>query len=92
MAGKSVQTPHGIVLLRALFQSEAGGAARDDVREAVRILVQDEDRTKPMSDDAIADTLRGKGLDLARRTVAKYRLELSIPSSYARRRPASSAA
>tara|TARA_R110002095_G_scaffold99972_1_gene87867 strand:+ start:38 stop:1357 length:1320 start_codon:yes stop_codon:yes gene_type:complete len=92
VAGKSVQTPHGIVLLRALFQSEAGGAARDDVREAVRILVQDEDRTKPMSDDAIADTLRGKGLDLARRTVAKYRLELSIPSSYARRRPASSAA
>jgi RNA polymerase sigma-54 factor len=92
VAGKSVQTPHGVVPLRGLFQAEAGGLARDDAREAVRVLVESENRTKPMSDDAIADLLRSRGLDLARRTVAKYRLELSIPSSYARRRPASSAA
>ena len=52
----------------------------------VRRRVAEEDRTCPLSDDAIADVLRGRGLDLARRTVAKYRKELDIPSSYRRRR------
>ncbi|MBL8999295.1 MAG: hypothetical protein JNL44_18675, partial [Gemmatimonadetes bacterium] len=44
-----------------------------------------EDKKKPLSDDAIADALKAKGLEIARRTVAKYRDQLGIPSARLRK-------
>lgn len=90
-AGKCVQTPHGILPLRELFQAPAGeesNGARDGVREALRALFAGEDPRHPLSDDEAVLALGRQGLRVARRTVAKYRVELGIPSSYRRRRHA----
>jgi RNA polymerase sigma-54 factor len=88
VAGKFAQTPWGCLPLRSLFQSAAGGedTARDEVREAVRALFEGEDKTRPLSDEEAVAALAERGLTVARRTVAKYRKELGIPSSYRRRR------
>ena len=89
VAGKHVQTPWGIVALRELFQGSAGEdetSARGDVLEAVRAILAAEDPHAPMSDDDVAAALTRRGWRTARRTVAKYREELGIASSYRRRR------
>ena len=88
VAGKSAQTRWGIHPLRWFFQSAAGDtadAARDDVREELRRVVESEDPAAPLSDEELVVAMQGRGLSLARRTVAKYRKELGIPSSYRRR-------
>ncbi|MDF1839253.1 MAG: hypothetical protein P1V35_15400, partial [Planctomycetota bacterium] len=85
VAGKYVDTPHGIHALRWFFQSESGGAARDDLREVVRKMVADEDPSKPLSDEDLVKDLAGAGHKVARRTIAKYRKELGIKSSYQRK-------
>ena len=89
VAGKHVQSPWGVHPLRWFFQ--AGGpadeaCALDTVREAVREVFADEDPAAPLSDEEAVTCLRERGVDAARRTVAKYRKELEIPSSYRRRR------
>jgi len=89
VAGKHVQTPWGVKPLRYFFQGAVGGGeetARDDVRETVREIFANEDRSAPLSDDEVCALLQEKGLELARRTVAKYRKELNIPSSYRRKK------
>ena len=88
VAGKHAQTPHGIVSLRELFPQAAadGDGVRDDVREAVRALFAAENPARPLSDDEAVAQLAQAGHALARRTVAKYRAELGIASSYLRRR------
>ena len=87
VAGKHADTPWGTFPLRWFFQAAAGSAevSREDVRAAVGSLIAAEDRSHPLSDDEIVERLRARGADLARRTVAKYRQELGIPSSYRRR-------
>ncbi|MEZ6014017.1 MAG: RNA polymerase factor sigma-54 [Planctomycetota bacterium] len=90
VAGKYVQTSYGVQPLRAFFQSSASedGAApaRDAVRDRVRELIAAEDAAAPLSDDAVVERLGAEGTSIARRTVAKYRKELGIPSSYERKR------
>jgi RNA polymerase sigma-54 factor len=89
VSGKYAQTPFGILPLRHFFQASAGAdrdSARDDVREAVREIFASEDRSDPLSDDEVVRRLGARGWKLARRTVAKYRKELGIPSSYRRRK------
>jgi RNA polymerase sigma-54 factor len=88
VAGKYAQTPWGILPLRHFFQAASGGDehAREDVRELVRDVFAREDTAEPLSDDQVVERLRLRGFELARRTVAKYRQELDIPSSYRRRR------
>jgi len=94
VAGKSLQTPFGILPLRQFFQSstsssgEGGAAATEAVRIRVKHLVEGEDPSAPLSDEAIVEALGEAGLAVARRTVAKYRKELGIPSSYQRKRHA----
>ncbi len=87
VAGKALDTPRGVLPLRSLFQAEAptAGVARLDARARVGALIAAEDSTQPLSDDAIAAALGREGLDLARRTVAKYRRELGLASSFERR-------
>jgi len=89
VAGKHVQSPWGVHPLRWFFQ--AGGpadeaCALDTVREAVREVFAGENPMEPLSDEEAVVLLRERGVEAARRTVAKYRKELDIPSSYRRRR------
>jgi len=88
-AGKYAWTPWGIFPLKHFFQSAAGSsdaAARDDVRAVLGRLVESEDPARPFSDEELVTGMQERGFILARRTVAKYRRELGIPSSYRRRR------
>ena len=81
--------PRGTFPLRWFFQAAAGeeiDAARTSVRDEVADVVRGEDPAEPLSDEAIQAELCRRGHRVARRTVAKYREELGIPSSYRRRR------
>ena len=87
---KTIATPRGVFALRSFFTralpSSDGGEAHSAaaVRARIRALVEAE--TRPLSDEAIVAVLRDEGVALARRTVAKYRDALGIPSSAVRRR------
>jgi len=56
------------------------------VRDRIKKLIDGEDSAKVLSDDTIVDLLRAEGIEIARRTVAKYREAMGIPSSVQRRR------
>lgn len=93
-SGKYLSCEHGLYPLQFFFgsaiQAFAGGEAFSAaaVQERIRHLIRDEPAERPLSDDGIAALLNADGIDIARRTVAKYREGMSIPSSLARRRPA----
>ncbi len=88
--GKYVQTPHGVYELRYFFD---GGLRRCDnvdisarsVKEKIAMFIRDEDVQNPLSDQHISDMLREEGINIARRTVAKYRDQLNISSARLRR-------
>jgi len=90
VADKYMQTPRGIFPLRYFF---TGGTETDDgesmgwdrVKTRVRELIAAEDRKKPLNDDKITALLKNEGIDISRRTVAKYRQQLDIPSARQRR-------
>lgn len=88
--GKYVQTPRGLYELKYFFTTGLPGSTGDisstSIKSAIKKLIDDEDPKKPLSDQAIADMLKEKGASISRRTVAKYRDELSIPSSSKRKR------
>ncbi len=90
VAHKYLQTPRGIFPLRYFFtggtETEAGETVGwDKVKTRVRELVDAEERTNPLNDDQIAAMLKKEGLEISRRTVAKYRQQLSIPAARQRR-------
>ena len=90
VAGKYAQTPRGIYPLRMFFSggtktSEGEDVAWDAVKAKLREIVDAEDKTKPFSDDQLAAELEKHGLSIARRTVAKYRGLMDIPSARKRR-------
>lgn len=92
IAGKHVQTERGVFRLREFFdggRAEAPateGQGRMAVAQRIADLVASEDPGSPWSDDELVEALARQGVQVARRTVAKYRSELKIPSSYLRRR------
>ncbi len=91
-SNKYITTPRGIFELKYFFTSalpsRTPGAvvSSESVRSRIRHLVDAEGSTQPLSDDRIVDLLKGEGVDIARRTVAKYREAMRIPSSAERRR------
>jgi RNA polymerase sigma-54 factor len=91
-ANKFMATPRGILAMRAFFSagiaSTGGGEEHSAaaVRHRVRQLIEAEPAGAPLSDEAIAEQLKGDGIAIARRTVAKYREQSGIPSSARRRR------
>jgi len=91
-ANKYIATPRGIFELKYFFTSSIasseGGAAHsaEAVRHRIKELIDRERAGAVLSDDNIVDILKGQGVDIARRTVAKYREALNIPSSVQRRR------
>lgn len=87
---KYVQTPRGVFSLKHFFSR---GVAGDDgavstrlVKERIQSLVAGEDPKRPLTDQAIVDLLGHEGIHVARRTVGKYRTQLDIPVTRARRR------
>lgn len=91
---KYMHTHRGLYEMRFFFHSGiatlAGGESVSSltVKERIRKIIAAEDSQKPLSDAAIVGVLRSEGLQIARRTVAKYREELKIPSSSSRRQTA----
>jgi RNA polymerase sigma-54 factor len=90
-ANKYIATPRGTFELKYFFTTAIPGTdgeshSAEAVRHRIRSLVEAEVVDDIMSDDAIVAALRGEGVDIARRTVAKYREALRIPNSVQRRR------
>ncbi len=83
---KYVKTPQGTYPFRFFFVREtAGGVSQEELMRRIKEIIGSEDRSRPLSDDEIAGMLRQEGYRVARRTVAKYREILGIPSSRQRR-------
>ncbi|MGI9457248.1 MAG: RNA polymerase factor sigma-54, partial [Aeoliella sp.] len=87
---KWIQTPRGIFPLKRFFvggttSADGEEVAWDRVRLKLQEIVDNEDKTKPLSDDALVAELAGHGITVARRTVTKYRKAMNIPSSRGRR-------
>ena len=90
VAGKYVHTPQGVFELRYFFseavQGPSGGATPLLLlKRMVKKMIEDEDRTKPLTDEQITTLLQGQGINVTRRTVAKYREDMKIPSTHQRR-------
>jgi RNA polymerase sigma-54 factor len=90
VAGKYILCRCGVVSLRSLFTSgipdRAGGlVSSEQVRHTIREMVEKEDRSSPLTDRQMEEKLCARGMELSRRTVAKYRAELEIPSAARRR-------
>jgi RNA polymerase sigma-54 factor len=90
VADKYLQTPRGIYPLRYFFtggtETEEGEAVGwDRLKSRVQEIVQGENRQTPLNDDQIAEILKKEGLEISRRTVAKYRQQLGIPPARQRR-------
>jgi RNA polymerase sigma-54 factor len=91
LANKYMKTPHGVFEMKFFFtsgyQSDAGASvANTSVKEMIADIIAAEDPGKPLSDQDIVGLLQAKGLNIARRTVAKYREELGLLPSNLRRR------
>ncbi len=93
VADKHIATPRGTVALRKFFSggvstkgdSGDGEMAWDAIKAALKEVVDHEDRSHPWSDEQLVEELKKRGIDIARRTVAKYRDQLKIPSARLRR-------
>jgi RNA polymerase sigma-54 factor len=91
VANKYAHTPQGVIELRAFFSEGANGPEGADtplvvLKRMVRKLIEEEDVRHPLTDDQLAAMLQGKGIQVTRRTVAKYREDMHIPSTHQRRR------
>ena len=90
--GLTIETPRGCFAMKYFFSVSLNSAENGEshaataVREAIKKLISEEPAKKPLSDEAIAIIMKKDGIDLARRTVAKYREIMKIPSSAQRRR------
>lgn len=87
---KYVDTPYGIYPLKWFFSTSVKTTEEEDasvrkIHSALQELVKGEDKTRPLSDDTLTELLRQQGFEVARRTVAKYREQLGIPTSRMRR-------
>ena len=91
-SNKFISTPRGIYELKYFFttaiQSTDGDTvySAESIRHKIKTLVDKESAKKILSDDKIVKILKIEGIDIARRTVAKYRESMRIPSSVERRR------
>ena len=90
VSDKWMQTPRGIVPIRRFFSGGTETSSGESLSwEAVKVLLRDiveaEDPAKPLGDEALASALREQGVEIARRTVVKYRQQMGIPPARLRR-------
>lgn len=88
--GKYMETPYGIFELKYFFSSSLSNNLGDDlssksIKEKIKKIINAENKNKPFSDDKIAYILQNQGINIARRTVAKYRESLNLESSSKRK-------
>lgn len=91
VSGKYMETPQGLFELRYFFtpgfqNADGSSVSNETVKTAIREMVEGESSRSPMSDQEIVDALEGRGLKVARRTIAKYREQLGILPSHLRKR------
>jgi RNA polymerase sigma-54 factor len=91
VANKYAHTPQGVIELRFFFSEGSNGPEGADtpllvLKRKVRKLIDDEDPRHPLTDDQLAAMLQAQGIQLTRRTVAKYREDMNIPSTHQRRK------
>jgi RNA polymerase sigma-54 factor len=91
VANKYAHTPQGVLELRFFFSEGSNGPEGADtpllvLKRKVKKLIEDEDAQRPLTDDQLAAMLKAQGIQLTRRTVAKYREDMNIPSTHQRRR------
>ena len=82
--------PQGVIELRSFFSEavngpEGGGMSLLTLKRVVKKMIDEEDSTKPLTDEQIAKKLEENGIQVTRRTVAKYREDMRIPSTHQRR-------
>ena len=90
VANKYVHTSQGVYELRFFFSEGVNGPEGGDLplvllKKKVKKLIEEEDPRKPLTDDQLAAELKAQGINVTRRTVAKYREDLQIPSTHQRR-------
>ena len=88
--GKYMLTPFGLFEFKYFFSSsldknDGGVISSTSIKKIIQETIKGENKNKPLSDDKISKLLKEKGLNIARRTIAKYREELKIPSSSKRK-------
>jgi RNA polymerase sigma-54 factor len=88
---KFMHTPKGLFEFKFFFSShvataDGGECSATAIRAMIRKLVEEENRAKPLSDNKIASILVDRGINVARRTIAKYREAMTIPPSNERKR------
>jgi RNA polymerase sigma-54 factor len=91
VANKYAHTPQGVIELRFFFTEGSNGPEGADtplvvLKRKVKKLIEEEDASHPLTDDQLAAMLQAQGIQLTRRTVAKYREDMNIPSTHQRRR------
>src|SRR3984957_524051 len=90
VANKYVHTPQGVFELRYFFSEsvqgpEGGGTSLLILKRRVKKLIEEEDPSRPLTDEQITRILQSQGIQVTRRTVAKYREDMRIPSTHQRR-------
>ncbi|MDX2181441.1 MAG: RNA polymerase factor sigma-54 [Bryobacteraceae bacterium] len=90
VANKYAHTPQGVIELRTFFSEAVQGPSGGEMplatlKRKVKKMIEDEDRAKPLTDDRIVELLKAEGIAVTRRTVAKYREDMNIPSTHQRR-------
>lgn len=91
VANKYVDCPRGLLPLRSFFTNQYQTASGEKissttVRSLLKELIDKEDKQKPLSDETLAAKIKSKGIDCARRTVAKYRNEMQLGNAHQRKR------
>ena len=85
---KFIETPHGIFELKYFFINEVSNTSNKAILDKIKVIIRDEDKTKPLSDSQILLTLSRENITISRRTVAKYREQLGILSTSKRKKGA----
>jgi len=90
VANKYAHTPRGVLELRSFFSEAVQGPQGSEIsllalKRRVKQLIEEEDAARPLTDDQITKKLSEEGIQVTRRTVAKYREDLRIPSTHRRR-------
>ncbi len=93
VANKYAHTPHGVYELRFFFSEAVQGPAGASIplmllKRKVKKMIEQEDAAHPLTDDHISKILKENGISVTRRTIAKYREDMNIPSTHRRRRKA----
>jgi len=90
VANKYCHTPQGVFELRYFFSESVQGPSGADLpllllKRKVKKMIEEEDTRRPLTDEQITSLLQAEGIDVTRRTVAKYREDMKIPSTHQRR-------